>query len=104
MWKSNAAAPLNMVHFGYGFGAIFANLIVRPFLRNRNPSINATASSTINSTLSTSVSEPLDADIRPPYLIAAGLCLIIGVGHVMFFIRERNNNQKKIEKPQVSQF
>ncbi|CAF0927362.1 unnamed protein product [Didymodactylos carnosus] len=32
MWGDHAAAPLNCVHLGYGFGAIFCNLLVRPFL------------------------------------------------------------------------
>ena len=32
MWGDHVAAPLNVVHLGYGFGAVFANLLVKPFL------------------------------------------------------------------------
>ncbi len=31
MWGENAAAPLNIVQLGYGIGAVFINLLVRPF-------------------------------------------------------------------------
>ncbi len=40
MWGANAAAPLNIVQLGYGLGAIFVNLLVRPFLGNKITSIN----------------------------------------------------------------
>ena len=58
MWDTRVAAPLNMMHFGYGFGAILANLIVRPFIDNTKSYVNDTVSSKLNSTLSTSISTP----------------------------------------------
>ena len=32
MWSDNVGAPLNVVHLGFGIGAVFANLLVKPFL------------------------------------------------------------------------
>jgi fucose permease len=102
MWDTRVAAPFNMLHFGYGFGAILANLIVRPFLGNKSSYVNATASSELNATLSTSISTLLDADIRGPYLIAAGLCILIGSGHLAFFIKEKKTKRHKVKKEQAS--
>jgi len=94
MWDNRAAVPLNLVHFGYAFGAILANLLVRPFLNNKNPHVN--------STLSTSISAPLNSDIRVPYLITAALCSVIGIGHFIFLLREKNNKKVKIEEQKAS--
>jgi fucose permease len=102
MWDTRVAAPLNMVHFGYGFGAILANLIVRPFLGNKKSYVNATVSSELSSALSTSISTPLDADIRGPYLIGAGLCILIGIGYFVFFIQEQKTKRDKVKKEQAS--
>jgi fucose permease len=102
MWDNRAAAPLNLVHFGYGFGAIFANLLVRPFLNKKNSHVNTTISLSLNSTLSTSISAPLNSDIRVPYLITAALCLVIGIGHFIFLLREKNHRKVKIEEQKVS--
>ncbi len=94
MWEGHAAAPLNIVHLGYGFGAIFANLLVRPFVNNEI--------SHINSTLSTSISTPLNMDIRVPYMVTAGLCFVTGIAHFIFFIRETNNKQDKPKQQKAS--
>jgi fucose permease len=102
MWDTRVAAPLNIVHLGYGFGAIFANLLVRPFLSNENLYVNVTVSSQFNSTLSTSISKPLNLDIRGPYLITAGLCFLTGVGHLIFFIQEQKKKQNKAVIQQAS--
>jgi fucose permease len=93
-----------VIHCGYGVGAIFANLLVRPFLINKNSYVNTTVSSQINSTLSKSISVPINADIRLPYLIIGGLFLINAIGHLMFHIRKQNNKQNKAEKRQASHF
>lgn len=84
-----------MVHFGYGLGAIGANLIVRPFLKNKNSSINSNLSLEINSTLSKNISESLDADIRIPYLSAGGLCILVSVGHLLFILCKQNKDKKQ---------
>jgi hypothetical protein len=101
MWDNRAAAPLNLIYLGYAFGAIFANLLVRPFLNNKNPHMNTTISLPLNSTLSTSISAPLNSDIRVPYLITAALCSVIGIGHFIFLLREKNNKKVKIEEKKV---
>jgi fucose permease len=102
MWDTRAAAPLNLVHFGYGFGAIFANLLVRPFLKNKNLHVNTTISLSLNSTLSTSISAPLNSNIRVPYLITATLCFLIGIGHFIFLLREKNHKKVKIQEQKAS--
>ena len=98
MWKTCSAAPLNMIHFGYGFGAILANLIVRPFMNKNNST--TTNSSELNSTLSKSNPMLVTWDIRYPYIIAGSIAFIIGIGHLIFFIRGRtnkvNNHQQSI--------
>jgi fucose permease len=96
MWNTRVAAPLNLVHFGYGFGAICANLLVRPFMTNKNSNIHPNI---FNSTLSTSITTELYLDIRVPYLINGGLCILMGFGHLIFFLREQKD---KAEKQQAS--
>lgn len=98
MWKSRAAAPLNMIHLGYSSGAILANLLVRPFMSKTNTYRNTNITSQYNFTYSTSVSVPAYWDIRVPYLISAALCFIVSIGHLIFFIREQN----KAEQQKVS--
>lgn len=90
MWQDRVATPLNIVHFGYGFGAIIANLIVRPFFNVKTHP---------NETISRSVSMPLDADIRIPYFIAAGSCSIVASMHLTFYIWEqiKKNKQNKLD-------
>ncbi len=102
MWNTRVAAPLNLVHFGYGFGAICANLLVRPFMSNKNSNIHPNISLQFNSTLSTSITTELYLDIRDPYLINGGLCILMGFGHLIFFLREQKERQDKAEKQQAS--
>jgi fucose permease len=102
MWDTRVAAPLNIVHLGYGFGAIFANLLVRPFLHNDHRYANATISSQSNSTFSTSIPVPLNTNIRVPYLITGSLCFLIGIGHLIFFIQDQVKKSNKAETQQVS--
>ncbi len=103
IWKTRSAAPLNIVHFGFGVGAILVNLLVRPFMNNTNSSSNTTyISSQSNSTLSTLNLVLVYSDIRVPYLITGTLCFVIGIGHFIFSIREKNNQQNKYEKPKAS--
>jgi fucose permease len=102
IWGTRATAPFSVIHLGYSCGAIVANLIVRPFLNYNNSYVNTTESSQFNSTLSRSISIPLDVDIRVPYLIAAGLSFLIGVGHFIFLMQNHNNRREKAEKQQAS--
>ncbi len=95
MWGVNAAAPLNMVHLGYGFGAIFANFLVRPFLGSENLQLNnLTGSSSL-------MAVPLNSNIQIPYTISAILCFLVGIGHLLFFIRTEKSRREKIEIKQV---
>ncbi|CAF1183815.1 unnamed protein product [Adineta ricciae] len=77
MWTVNASAPLNAVHLGYGVGAVFANLLIRPFLTNRN--------------------------IFVPYSITALICLLISVGHIFLYILEIRNRRQKSRVEEVEE-
>lgn len=60
MWNEKSSVPLNIVHFGYGIGAILINLIVRPFLIG---------------------------NIVFPYAITGVLCILVSFGHLVLFVR-----------------
>ncbi len=103
IWKTRSAVPLNLVHFGFAFGAILVNLLVRPFMNNANSYRNTThVFSQSNPTLSRLPSVLVYWDIRVPYLITGALSFVIGIGYLIFFIREQNNKQNKCEKPKAS--
>ena len=91
MWNTRVAVPLNAIHLGYGFGAIFANVLVRFFLNNEHSYVNNIESSQHNST-------SLNSNIQIPYLISGSLCFLIGIGHLIFFIQ---NKVKKSNKPEL---
>jgi fucose permease len=91
MWGDHAAAPMNLVRLGFGLGAIFVNLLVRPFL-TKNISPIALPSNTVTET---------KANIFIPYSITAGLCVLIAVGHLFFYIRALKSERDKIEVRQV---
>lgn len=78
MWADNVAAPLNVVHLGYGFGAVFTNLLVRPFL-----------------------SQGSQSDIRIPYSIISIICFIITIGHLFFAIREHQMKKNALQNRPV---
>ncbi|UJR06716.1 hypothetical protein I4U23_011003 [Adineta vaga] len=78
MWGIHAAAPLNAVHLGYGLGAIFINLLVRPFITKK-------ASSSDN------------PNIIIPYSVAAGLCFLISLGHLIFYIVKVTHRRQKVQ-------
>ncbi|UJR16772.1 hypothetical protein I4U23_003672 [Adineta vaga] len=77
MWGTNAAAPLNIVQLGYGIGAIFVNLLIRPF---------------VNSTRT---------NIVIPYSITASLCILMAIGFVFFYIQALKNSKEKLVVQQV---
>ena len=91
MWGDKVAAPLNIVHLGFGFGAMFSNLLVKPFLGEKQII-------EITSNNQTRFIENKPTNIQIPYLITSFLCLIISIIHVILSIREyrnRNESQKK---------
>jgi fucose permease len=94
MWGVNAAAPLNAANVGYGIGALLVNLLVRPFVTKNIPSINATDNQEINTMKNNS-------NIFIPYTIVAGLCVLIAIGFVFFYIRELKSQRQKLEVRQV---
>ncbi|CAF0918842.1 unnamed protein product [Adineta steineri] len=82
MWKTRVATPLNIVHLGYGFGAIFANLLVRPFLNNEQENFQL-----------------FNKNIRIPYIITGILCFVISIGHFICFIQKslQGETQKDVQ-------
>ena len=93
MWGANAAAPLNTVQFGYGVGAVFVNLLVRPFLEKKIPSMDSTSSSNTET--------ETKANIFIPYTITAVLCIIIALGHLFFYIRALKIRKETLEVHEV---
>jgi hypothetical protein len=89
MWGVHAATALSTAHFGYGIGAIFVNLLVRPFLTEKTLSIGITNN------------QGIDSSIFIPYSITAGLCILTAVGHLVFYIRELRNQRQKLQIQQV---
>ena len=79
MWSDHVAAPLNLVHLGYGFGAVLANLLIR---RSGDEPIADRSLSMTNSTSSSS------ENIKTSYWLTSFLCLIIGVAHLTLAIRQ----------------
>ena len=80
MWTDHAAAPLSCAHLGYGIGAVFVNVLVRPFL-----SSSTSSSSTL----------------LIPYSITAVLCLVVALGHLLFYTRTLKNRRDPSELRQV---
>jgi fucose permease len=85
MWSDNVGAPLNIVHLGYGFGAVFANLFVKQFVGEENKSIFSSDSSIIET----------------PYRIISIVCLLISIGHLIYSIVEYKNRGKVVRNVQV---
>ncbi|UJR19827.1 hypothetical protein I4U23_022960 [Adineta vaga] len=88
MWSIRVATPLNIVHLGYGFGAISANLLVRPFLNDGNDTLS---------------SPSFNTTIRTPYLISGILCFLIGLGHLIFCVQKQLEKSNPNEIQQIDQ-
>ncbi len=101
MWGANAAAPLNTAHLGYGIGAVFVNLLVRPFISKNVLPINVANNTGINSTLSMIDATKVNPNIIIPYSITAILCFLIAVGHIFFYVSELRNRRQKLQVQQV---
>ncbi|CAF1425116.1 unnamed protein product [Adineta ricciae] len=92
IWGVHATAPLNTAHLGYGIGAVFVNLLVRPFLSREKPTFVVATNETLDSTV------PFDSksNIVIPYVITGVLCIIIACGHTFFYIWELKNQREKL--------
>jgi fucose permease len=101
MWTDHAAAPLSCAHLGYGIGAVFINVLVQPFLSRSNvsddvaegmsfPSGNASSPTSSSSTL------------LIPYSITAVLCLVVALGHLLFYMRTLKNRRDPFELRRVT--
>ena len=101
MWGVNAAAPLNTAHLGYGIGAVFVNILVRPFLTKKINSINSADQSIVNTTLTSAYVKEENSNIIIPYSITAVLCALIAAVHVFFYIRALKSERERLEVRQV---
>jgi fucose permease len=101
MWGPNAAAPLNIVHLGYGIGAVLVNLLVRPFLTKNVLEINIADNKSQNLTLSSVYASKVNKNLFLPYSITATLCVLIAAGHIFFYIRELKSQRVKLQVRQV---
>ncbi|CAF1112814.1 unnamed protein product [Adineta steineri] len=101
MWGVNATVPLNAVHIGYGIGAVFANLLVRPFLNGEVSSMNIPNSEITNSTSVPVIILKTYSSIFIPYLITSILCVLIAIGNVYFYLHESRNQREKLEIKQA---
>jgi hypothetical protein len=101
MWGVNAAAPLNTAHLGYGIGAVFVNLLVRPFLTKKALSTSVTHDPLGNSSSTSDNVTKANANIFIPYSITAALCVLIAAGHIFFYIQALKTRKDKLEVQQV---
>lgn len=97
IWGVHATAPLNTAHLGYGIGAVFVNLLVRPFLAREKPTFAVATNQTLNST----VLFDNKSNIVIPYMITGVLCIIIACGHTFFYIRELKAQREKLNVQSV---
>ncbi|CAF3483464.1 unnamed protein product [Rotaria socialis] len=101
MWSSNAAAPLNTAHLGYGIGAVFVNLLVRPFLSQKSTLINKKDYKQANETLSDVNLTTNNSSLFIPYSITALLCFLLAIGHLFFYIKEQKNHREILQVQQI---
>ena len=100
MWRDDVSAPLNAVHLGFGFGAVAANFLLIPYLvkRDSNP---FPVTATMSMSMSTNSNEVKEVDLFnlvPPYRVGALICLFIGLGHLLIFVRQRSVNRRRREE------
>lgn len=95
MWGDKVSAPLNIVHLGFGIGAMFSNLLVKPFLGEKQ-----IIETSLNN--QTRFIENKLTNIRIPYSITSFLCLIISIIHVILSIREYRNRNESVKNPSTN--
>jgi len=83
---------LNIVQLGYSLGAIFVNLIVRPFLGKKINSINPNDDEGIDLYNNGTTTE---SDIVVPYSITAGFCALMAIVYVYYYIHELKKSKTK---------
>lgn len=101
MWSTNAAAPLNTAHLGYGIGAVFVNLLVRPFLTKKIDPTRSEENTIVNSTLTSAQLKDGNSNIIVPYSITAALCALLAAAHVFFYIKALKSERERLEVRQV---
>lgn len=103
MWGNNAAAPLNTAHLGYGIGAVFVNLLVRPFLGSKVSSVISINDATRNVTSIALHTANQHSNVLVPYTITASLCILIAIGHVFFYVKQLRNPREELQIQQVEE-
>jgi hypothetical protein len=82
---------LNIVQLGYSLGAIFVNLIVRPFLGKTSNSINPNDDRGFELPNNGTTTE---SDILVPYSITAGFCALMSIVFVYCYIHELKSRKQ----------
>ncbi|CAF3998935.1 unnamed protein product [Rotaria magnacalcarata] len=96
MWGDHVSTALNTVYLGFGFGAALVNIFVAQFLDQDHIEL-----SNSNSTMG-NFSSSSSANIKIPYAIAAGLCILIAIGHLIFAICAHRNRRQALRMQQVN--
>jgi fucose permease len=97
----HAAAPLNTAHLGYGIGAVFVNLLVRPFITQKVSSVSTIDDEGTTSSVSPVNTIKTESNIVIPYSIIAALCVLIAAGHIYFYIRALQSQRQKLDVQEV---
>ena len=100
LWGEKAAPPLHSLHFGFGFGALIAAQLARPFLTPTSTNVDATgnATSIANATVSildaNTTSSPVNtSDVMAtsqlvyPFSIASAFAALVGISLIAIHIR-----------------
>ncbi|CAF0992710.1 unnamed protein product [Adineta steineri] len=93
MWHDHSSTAMNTVHLGFGFGAVFVNLLVAPFLEKNEIIVSNVTSTSI-------LENPFSSKISIPYTITASLCFLIAIGHSLFAIREHRIQRRTLQMDQ----
>ncbi|CAF3559656.1 unnamed protein product [Rotaria socialis] len=98
MWGDYASTPLNTVHLGFGIGAALANILMAQFLGKGKLDLS---NLNLNSTMQ-NLSSLASTNIKTPYSIAASLCLVVSIGHLIFTISKYHTRHQTLQVQQVN--
>ncbi|CAM4805908.1 unnamed protein product [Rotaria magnacalcarata] len=98
MWGDYASTPLNTVHLGFGIGAALVNILVGQFLGEGQLDLS---NLNLNSTMQ-NLSSLASTNIKTPYSIAASLCLVVSIGHLIFTISKYLTRPQTLQVQQVN--
>ncbi|CAF4209237.1 unnamed protein product [Rotaria socialis] len=98
MWGDYASTPLNTVHLGFGIGAALANILMAQFLDKGKLDLS---NLNLNSTMQ-NLSSLASTNIKTPYSIAASLCLVVSIGHLIFTISKYHTRHQTLQVQQVN--